>query len=176
MKASKPYKLRNDSGKAVDVLFGPVHGSWGPSFLICQTKDGFEALDVAVLKSREWLPAEEASGHTALDECTYAYVWDIRARRVIGTSKPYSETIGYTTTQIEAMGSEAINHIVHRDDWLAVMQAQASYMAMGNRPIAMSYRLLCGDDVYRRLDSVNHVILRDHQGAPLLVLGLATIS
>jgi len=173
------------SGKPKFIPLEPITNSKGETRFLSTTKIPFTAsgtdtpcvLGVAV-DITDYKKAEEAllqSRHfidSILDSTpNLIYLYDVIEKRNVYCNREASEFLGFTPEQIQEMGGELFNKVLHPEDYPKVMEHYRLLSDGGVREI--EYRMQDVNGQWRWLRSRDVLFARKPNGEPWQVLGTA---
>jgi PAS domain S-box-containing protein len=102
------------------------------------------------------------------------YIYDLKERRNFFTNPRLSSMLGYTADELTAMGADFLPLLLHTEDW---RQAHAHFETLREAPdgsvLEIEYRMKHRDGQWRWVASREMVFMRDAEGWPLQILGVA---
>ncbi|MGH9752770.1 MAG: PAS domain-containing protein, partial [Blastocatellia bacterium] len=102
------------------------------------------------------------------------YIYNMKERRNLFTNPRMASLLGYTSDELTAMGSDFLALLLHPDDW---RRAQAHFERLREAPDGsvseLEYRMKHRDGQWRWFFSRELVFMRDANGRPLQILGVA---
>ena len=102
------------------------------------------------------------------------YVYDLQKRCNTYTNREILDMLGYTTADIQRMGTDMMPSLVHPDDFSVVDQHHASFATAADGEVRhLEYRMRNAQGQWVWLHSRDTVFTRDQQGAPVSILGTA---
>jgi PAS domain S-box-containing protein len=102
------------------------------------------------------------------------YVYDLRERRNVYANREVVTILGYTAADIQRMGDQMLQLVMHPDDFAEQPQVLARIMASGDGEVTdLEYRMRHADGSWRWLFGRSLVITRADDGTPLQILGTA---
>ncbi len=102
------------------------------------------------------------------------YIFDPRSGRNLYITNRVNEQLGFTPAEVQGMGSDLIAQLVHPDDVENTRKYADEWEAIrDDRVRSTEFRMRHRDGSYRRLRSREVVLVRDPDGRPTQVLGVA---
>ncbi len=102
------------------------------------------------------------------------YIYDLKERRNFFTNPRLSSMLGYTTDELTAMGADFLPLLLHPEDW---RRAYSHFETLREAPdgsvLEIEYRMKHRDGQWRWVASREMVFMRDGDGWPLQILGVA---
>jgi PAS domain S-box-containing protein len=134
------------------------------------------AIGLAHRRAQQALREREAHLRTVLDSVPdLAYETDFRSGEYTYVSPSAERILGYTAEEVKRMGTRGYEQRVHPDN-AGLHNAATKRLARAGREDwsepALEYRWLHKDGEYRWL-SANRRLLRDEEGRPMAIIGLA---
>ncbi len=103
------------------------------------------------------------------------YVYDLLENRNIFVNPQIEEVLGYSSAEIQEMGSSLFPNLVHPDDLFQVLTLKdRCTQVTADEILPIEYRIRHKDGGYRWLLSRDRVIKRTANGDPWQILGVAT--
>jgi two-component system, chemotaxis family, CheB/CheR fusion protein len=103
------------------------------------------------------------------------YIYDLQAGRNTFISLQSASVLGYTPEEIQALGSEVIQHLLHPDDAKAVAERFENTLSSASDDVyELEYRMKHKNGSWVWLLSRDKVFARDENGRPTHLLGVAT--
>lgn len=123
----------------------------------------------AVLQEKQQMIEQITESTTAI-----LYVYDVVERRNIYVNHQITAVLGYTPSEIQAMGDQMFVNLVHPDDLLLVMSRLEQCMTSDDESIVeVEYRVCHVDGQWRWLQSRDRILNRTPEGAPRQIIGTA---
>jgi PAS domain S-box-containing protein len=102
------------------------------------------------------------------------YVYDLTLHRNVYSNRQIWEVLGYTSEEIQAMGSNAIPSLLHPDDMQQVLRHIMLHEEVEEGTVlSHEYRMRHRDGDWRWLLSHEVTFVRNADGQPMQVLGIA---
>src|SRR5262245_25024353 len=102
------------------------------------------------------------------------YIYDLKERRNFFTNPRLSSMLGYTTDELTAMGADFLPLVLHPEDW---RRSHSHFETLREAPdgsvVEIEYRMKHRDGQWRWVASREMVFMRDADGWPLQILGVA---
>ena len=100
------------------------------------------------------------------------YIYDLLEKRNVYANREIVDFLGYTSEQVQAMGSELFAYILHPDDAEAVAKHHARFAdAPDNATYEVEYRMKCASGEWRWLRSRDTLFARTKEGIGSQILG-----
>ncbi|MEO1147571.1 MAG: PAS domain S-box protein [Cyanobacteria bacterium J06638_22] len=102
------------------------------------------------------------------------YIYDVEQQRNVYCNRAISETLGYSTVQVEVMGETFLEQVLHPEDlpWIQRHLQTMQGLADG-QTCELEYRMRRADDTWVWLYSRETVFRRDRAGQVTQILGIA---
>ena len=101
------------------------------------------------------------------------YLYDYKTRAVRFTAGQASRPLGYRPGELEAMGGEMIENVIHPDDMPGIEAHQQALATLADGECAqVEYRALLKSGEYRHMVSREMVFRRNVNGEPELIFGV----
>jgi PAS domain S-box-containing protein len=97
------------------------------------------------------------------------YLYDVVERRNIYTNHAVEQILGYTSAEIQAMGSSLAERLIHPED----RQLKKEHSRLNKATVETEMRFCHANGEWRWLRARETVFQRDVNGAPRLILGIA---
>lgn len=102
------------------------------------------------------------------------YVYDLVEARNVYSNHEITQTLGYTPSEVQAMGSSLFSRLIHPDDLAAVNDTNQRFESASDDDVfEVEYRMKHVDGKWRWLYSRERVMLRDATGKVIQKLGIA---
>jgi diguanylate cyclase (GGDEF)-like protein/PAS domain S-box-containing protein len=102
------------------------------------------------------------------------YIYDLSIQSNIYSNRQVSAVLGYTSQEIQEMGSQFFPSLMHPDDFVQLPERMNRFIAAkGSDVIETEYRMKHADGQWRWLISRDIVFTRDADGNPQQILGTA---
>lgn len=104
------------------------------------------------------------------------YLFDLVEKKNVFVNRNVGEQLGYSPTQITAMGEQLLETLVHPEDLPKIRQHHRDLAEeTGDQCLRLEYRMRHVDGSYRTLYSNDRVFKRDADGKPIQIVGTATL-
>ncbi|MBD2176990.1 response regulator [Pseudanabaena sp. FACHB-1998] len=102
------------------------------------------------------------------------YIYDLQEHRNIYVNNSITSILGYSVSQIQAMGSALFLTIIHSDDLETIIQTQKRFdNAKDGDILELEYRIINANGQYRWFYDRSAVFLRDAEGRAKQIVGKA---
>ena len=102
------------------------------------------------------------------------YIYDIAESRNIYINHQVSQILGYTPEQMQTLGSQVLQNLVHPDDFINIMSAHQQLPTISDgKVLEIEYRMRHANGEWRWLLSRDTIFLRNPDGSPKQLLGTA---
>lgn len=134
-------------------------------------------LDITEKKNTELQLAQQAEFLHRILVATQAiiYVYDLVEQRNVFVNNEIEFLLGYSVTEIQAMGNQLLPNIIHPEDLPKVQALHENLAGIRDKEgFEVTYRVRTKSGEWRWMLSQDRVLSRDKQGLPKQVLGVAT--
>lgn len=102
------------------------------------------------------------------------YIYDLIEQRNVYVNRQISELLGYTPTQIQAMGNQLFARLMHPEDFATLpVHIERFHQAQDGELIEREYRMRHNNGEWRWLWSRDLIFTRTDNGSPQQVIGIA---